>query len=173
MSDDTVPRSADAAPRRGGLVLVATPIGNLGDLAPRAVQALRDADAIACEDTRHTRKLLTAAGIEAKRLLAVHEHNELAAGPGIVALIDRGEQVALVTDAGMPAISDPGQRIVAAVVAAGLAVTCVPGPSAVVVALALRYAARRVPPEVLVEAWPAERRILERLVPSLQAERTP
>ena len=122
---------------RGELILVATPIGNLGDLSPRAVETLRAADAIACEDTRHTRKLLAAAGIEAKRLLAVHEHNELAAGPGIVALIERGERIALVTDAGMPAISDPGERIVAAVVAAGLAVTCVPGPSAVVVALAL------------------------------------
>ena len=159
MSDDTVPRSADAAPRRGGLVLVATPIGNLGDLAPRAVQALRDADAIACEDTRHTRKLLTAAGIEAKRLLAVHEHNELAAGPGIVALIDRGEQVALVTDAGMPAISDPGQRIVAAVVAAGLAVTCVPGPSAVVVALAL-------------SGLPTDRFVFEGFLPRGGPERT-
>jgi 16S rRNA (cytidine1402-2'-O)-methyltransferase len=122
---------------RAGLVLVATPIGNLGDLSPRGAAALRSADAIACEDTRHTRKLLAAAGIDAKRLLAVHEHNELAAGPGIVALIERGAQVALVTDAGMPAISDPGERIVAAVVAAGLPVTCVPGPSAVVVALAL------------------------------------
>lgn len=124
-------------PGRAGLVLVATPIGNLGDLAPRAAEALRTADAIACEDTRHTRKLLAAAGIEGKRLLAVHAHNELAAGPGIVALIERGQQVALVSDAGMPAISDPGEHIVAAVVAAGLAVTCVPGPSAVVVALAL------------------------------------
>ena len=126
-----------STPGRAGLVLVATPIGNLGDLAPRAAEALRTADAIACEDTRHTRRLLAAAGIEGTRLLAVHAHNELAAGPGIVGLIERGQQVALVTDAGMPAISDPGEQIVAAVVAAGLAVTCVPGPSAVVVALAL------------------------------------
>ena len=134
----TAPDEAEVAiPGRAGLVLVATPIGNLGDLAPRAAEALRTADAIACEDTRHTRKLLAAAGIEGKRLLAVHAHNELAAGPGIVALIERGQQVALVTDAGMPAISDPGEQVVAAVVAAGLAVTCIPGPSAVVVALAL------------------------------------
>ena len=134
----TAPDEAEASiPGRAGLVLVATPIGNLGDLAPRAAEALRTADAIACEDTRHTRKLLAAAGIEGKRLLAVHAHNELAAGPGIVALIERGQQVALVTDAGMPAISDPGEQVVAAVVAAGLAVTCIPGPSAVVVALAL------------------------------------
>ena len=142
-----------------GLVLVATPIGNLGDLSPRAADALRSADAIACEDTRHTRKLLAAAGIDAKRLLAVHEHNELAAGPGIVALIERGQQVALVTDAGMPAISDPGERIVAAVVAAGLPVTCVPGPSAFVVALA-------------ISGLPTERFVFEGFLPRSGADRT-
>ena len=128
---------ADAPDGRGSLVLVGTPIGNLGDLAPRAAEALRTADAIACEDTRHTRKLLTAAGIDGKRLLAVHEHNEAVAADGIVGLIARGETVALVTDAGMPGISDPGERVVAAVAAAGQPITCVPGPSAVVVALAL------------------------------------
>ena len=122
---------------RGELILVATPIGNLGDLSPRAVEVLRRADAIACEDTRHTRKLLSAAAIDGKRMLAVHEHNEHNAANGIVELLARGQCVALVTDAGMPAISDPGERVVAAVVAAGFPVTCVPGPSAALTALAI------------------------------------
>ena len=121
----------------GELILVATPIGNLGDLSARAVEVLRRADAIACEDTRHTRKLLSAAAIDGKRMLAVHEHNEHHAANGIVELLARGQCVALVTDAGMPAISDPGERVVAAVVAAGFAVTCVPGPSAALTALAI------------------------------------
>ena len=119
------------------LILVATPIGNLGDLSPRAVEVLRSADAIACEDTRHTRKLLSAASIDGKRLLAVHEHNEHNAADGIVELLRRGQTVALVTDAGMPAVSDPGERVVAAVVAAGFDVLCVPGPSAALTALAI------------------------------------
>lgn len=119
------------------LILVATPIGNLGDLSPRAIEALRSADAIACEDTRHTRKLLSAAAIDGKRLLAVHEHNERNAADGIVELLRRGQTVALVTDAGMPAVSDPGERVVAAVVAAGFDVLCVPGPSAALTALAI------------------------------------
>lgn len=122
---------------QGLLILVATPIGNLGDLSPRAVEVLRAADAIACEDTRHTRKLLSAASIDGKRLLAVHEHNEHNAAEGIVELLRRGQTVALVTDAGMPAVSDPGERVVAAVVAAGFDVMCVPGPSAALTALAI------------------------------------
>lgn len=122
---------------QGSLILVATPIGNLGDLSPRAVEVLRDADAIACEDTRHTRKLLSAASIDGKRLLAVHEHNEHNAAEGIVELLRRGQTVALVTDAGMPAVSDPGELVVAAVVAAGFDVLCIPGPNAALTALAV------------------------------------
>jgi 16S rRNA (cytidine1402-2'-O)-methyltransferase len=121
----------------GRLVLVATPIGNLGDLSPRAADALRDADAIACEDTRHTRKLLSAQSILGKRLLAVHEHNEIDAARGLVALAEQGQCIALVSDAGMPAISDPGSVVVRAFIDAGLPVECVPGPSAFIVALAL------------------------------------
>ncbi len=121
----------------GRLVLVATPIGNLGDLSPRAADALRDADAIACEDTRHTRKLLSAQSILGKRLLAVHEHNEIDAARGLVALAEQGHCIALVSDAGMPAISDPGSIVVRAFIDAGLPVECVPGPSAFIVALAL------------------------------------
>ena len=123
--------------RVGELILVATPIGNLSDVSPRVVATLQDCDAIACEDTRHTRKLLSALNITGKRLLAVHEHNELAAADGLISLMQRGQRIALVTDAGTPGISDPGQRIVAAAAGAGFAVTCVPGASAVIVALAV------------------------------------
>lgn len=126
-----------SAPRTGALVLVATPIGNLGDLSPRAAAALAEADVIGCEDTRRTRQLLSAMGITGQSLLSVHEHNEQQRAIEIVERIRGGQRVALVTDAGMPAISDPGQRVVAAVAAAGLGVEAVPGPSAVVTALAL------------------------------------
>jgi 16S rRNA (cytidine1402-2'-O)-methyltransferase len=117
------------------LVVVGTPLGNLGDLSPRAVEALAGADVITCEDTRRTRALLTAAGVTGKRLVAVHEHNEAQRAEEIATLVRDGARVALVTDAGMPAISDPGQRVVAAVAAEGLRVDVVPGPSAVVTAL--------------------------------------
>ena len=119
----------------GALVLVGTPIGNLGDLSPRAVEALATADTIACEDTRRTRALLSHLGLPAgRRLLAVHDHNEAAQVEGVLARLDNGEQVVVVTDAGMPGISDPGERLVAAA-AAGHAVEVVPGPSAFVAAL--------------------------------------
>ncbi|MGI9021889.1 MAG: 16S rRNA (cytidine(1402)-2'-O)-methyltransferase, partial [Acidimicrobiales bacterium] len=118
------------------LVLVATPIGNLGDLSPRSVQALTDADVIACEDTRRTRQLLAHAGIPAGgRLVTVNDHNETAQVGAVLARLDAGEQVVLVTDAGMPGISDPGERLVAAAAAAGYRVEVVPGPSAALAAL--------------------------------------
>jgi len=119
----------------GSLVLVGTPIGNLGDLSPRAVEALKAADAIACEDTRRTGRLLQHAGVESPRLLVVNDQNEVDAAEGLVRLLDAGHDVALVTDAGMPGISDPGERVVAAVLAAGHDVTVVPGPTAVSSAL--------------------------------------
>ena len=120
------------------LVVVGTPIGNLGDLSPRAVAALEGADVIACEDTRRTRALLSAAAVSmaTKRLLAVHEHNEAEQAAAIVALLGDGRRVALVTDAGMPAVSDPGRRVVHAAVTAGHRVEVVPGPSALVAAVA-------------------------------------
>jgi 16S rRNA (cytidine1402-2'-O)-methyltransferase len=122
----------------GRLVLVATPIGNLGDLPPRAVEALRDADVVACEDTRHSRKLLDHAGIQPRRLVAVHAHNEAESAARLVDEIRTGGlTVAFVTDAGTPGISDPGERLVAAALAAGVHVDLVPGPSAVVAALVL------------------------------------
>ena len=118
--------------------MVGTPLGNLGDLTPRARDALAGADVVACEDTRRTRALLSASGVPAagKRLLSVHDHNEADEADHVVRLIMAGHRVALVTDAGMPAISDPGERVVAAVAAAGLPIVVVPGPSAVVAALA-------------------------------------
>ena len=121
---------------QGRLVLVGTPIGNLGDISPRAVEALRAADVIACEDTRRTRALLSHLGLPAgHRLIAVHDHNEAGKVAGVLARLDRGELVAVATDAGMPGISDPGERLVAAVAAAGHIVETVPGPSAVLAAL--------------------------------------
>lgn len=125
----------DGSGAGGVLVLVATPIGNLGDLSPRAVDALQEADVIACEDTRKTGRLLAHAGITDKRLLAVHDHNEASQARSILTLLDRGRNVAVVTDAGTPGISDPGGRLVAAVASAGGEVTVVPGPSALVAAL--------------------------------------
>jgi len=122
----------------GVLVLVATPIGNLGDLSPRAVEVLRTADVIAAEDTRRTRGLLTHAGVSAgRRLRAVHGHNERARAAAIVEEVKAGKQVAYVTDAGMPGVSDPGERLVRACVDAGLRVEVVPGPSAALTALVL------------------------------------
>ncbi len=118
------------------LVLVATPIGNLGDLSPRARQALADADVIACEDTRRVRQLLSAVGLTGgDRLLAVHDHNEAAQVGTVLRILEAGRRVAVVTDAGMPAVSDPGERLVKAATAAGHRVEVVPGPSAAMAAL--------------------------------------
>ena len=119
----------------GSLVLVATPIGNLGDLSPRAVVELGRADAIACEDTRRTGRLLAHAGVSAPKLLTVNDHTEVGAVGDILARLDRGERVAVVTDAGMPGISDPGERLVAAAAEAGHTIEVVPGPSAAVTGL--------------------------------------
>ena len=117
------------------LVLVGTPIGNLGDLAPRAVEALGRADAICCEDTRRTGRLLEHAGVARPALIVVNDHTEARAIGGVLQRLERGEHVAVVTDAGMPGISDPGERLVRAAVEAGYPVEVVPGPSAAVTAL--------------------------------------
>jgi 16S rRNA (cytidine1402-2'-O)-methyltransferase len=121
--------------RVGVLVLVATPIGNLGDLAPRSVAELGRADAIACEDTRRTGRLLAHAGVDRPKLLVVNDHTEESAVVDVVRRLGRGERVAVVTDAGMPGISDPGERLVAAAAAGGFRVEVVPGPSAAVTGL--------------------------------------
>ncbi|MCY4548310.1 MAG: 16S rRNA (cytidine(1402)-2'-O)-methyltransferase [Defluviicoccus sp.] len=125
-----------ARPIPPGLHLVSTPIGNLRDITLRALDTLRGADLIACEDTRVTRKLLTAYGIQG-RLAAYHDHNAARAGPALIARLEAGEAVALVSDAGTPLISDPGFRLVGEAVARGIPVTALPGPSAPLAALVL------------------------------------
>ncbi|HKP25176.1 MAG TPA: 16S rRNA (cytidine(1402)-2'-O)-methyltransferase [Dongiaceae bacterium] len=129
-------REPGAGSGQGSLVLIATPIGNLGDITARALEGLKSADLIACEDSRVTVKLLQHAGIE-KPLLPYHDHNAETMRPKLLARIAAGERVALVSDAGTPLISDPGYKLVQAAVAAGLAVTMLPGPSAPIMALAL------------------------------------
>jgi 16S rRNA (cytidine1402-2'-O)-methyltransferase len=119
---------------KGKLVVCATPIGNLGDASPRLARALAEADVVACEDTRHTRKLLAHLGVRA-RLVSYYEANEPERAAGLVERIEAGERVALVSDAGMPAISDPGHDLIGACLARGLEVEVVPGPSAVLAAL--------------------------------------
>ena len=112
------------------LYVVATPIGNLDDITLRAVSTLRDADVIACEDTRHTQNLLNHLEITGKRLIACHAHNEAASSQGIVGLLQQGLSVAYCSDAGTPGVSDPGSRLVRAVREAGFDVVPIPGASA-------------------------------------------
>ena len=118
------------------LAVCATPIGNLEDVTLRLLAELRGAGVILCEDTRHTRRLLERHEISGARLLSYHEHNEAKRTAELVPRLVAGERVALVTDAGMPTISDPGTRLVAAARAAGVPVTVLPGPSAIETALA-------------------------------------
>ena len=121
------------------MYLVATPIGNLADISLRALHVLQLADTIACEDTRHTQALLRAYGIEktGAHLLALHQHNESEASQLVVERLRQGQRVAYVSDAGTPAISDPGARLVAAVQAVNLTVMPIPGPSSVTAALSV------------------------------------
>jgi len=118
-----------------GLAVCATPIGNLDDVTLRVLEELRQADVVLCEDTRHTRVLLDRHGIAAKRLLSYHEHNEAKRTAEVLPRLETGERVALVSDAGMPGISDPGARLVAAALDRGVPVTVLPGPTAVETAL--------------------------------------
>ncbi|HET9836994.1 MAG TPA: 16S rRNA (cytidine(1402)-2'-O)-methyltransferase [Candidatus Angelobacter sp.] len=119
----------------GTLYVVATPIGNLEDMTYRAVRVLREADLIACEDTRHTAKLLAHYGIE-KPTVSYHEHNEAARAEELVDKLEQGLSVAQVSDAGMPGISDPGYRVIRLAIERGIRVVPVPGASAVIAALA-------------------------------------
>ena len=112
------------------LAVCATPIGNLEDVTLRVLRELAEADVVLCEDTRHTRKLLERHGIRA-RLLSYHQHNEAKRTAELLPRLEAGERFALVSDSGLPAISDPGARLVAASLEAGLEVTVLPGPSAV------------------------------------------
>src|SRR5215813_5763180 len=119
---------------RGCLYLVATPIGNLEDITLRALRILREADQIACEDTRHTQKLLDHYDIQ-KPLVSYHEHNELTRAPELIVALEQGAKIALVSDAGMPLVSDPGHRLVSLCVRHRIPVVPVPGPSALLAAL--------------------------------------
>jgi len=118
------------------LYVVGTPLGNLEDISARALRVLGEVDLIAAEDTRHTLHLLTHFGITGKKLESCFTHNEKAKTQGILKALQAGKSVALVTDAGMPGVSDPGGEVVRAVLEAGFPVTPIPGPSAVVTALA-------------------------------------
>jgi 16S rRNA (cytidine1402-2'-O)-methyltransferase len=119
-----------------GLTLVATPIGHLGDLSPRAIAALRAADLVLCEDSRVSAPMLARHGIAAP-LVPLHEHNEEREVPRLLARLSEGARIALISDAGTPLVSDPGYRLTRAAIAAGLPVSAVPGPSAPVMALTL------------------------------------
>lgn len=119
-----------------GLYLVATPIGNASDLSFRALEILRNADVVACEDTRLTGRLLARYGVR-NRLIPYHEHNAAQARPAILDRLRGGETVALVSDAGTPLVSDPGHKLVGEAIASGLNVTAVPGASAILTALQL------------------------------------
>ncbi|WP_370323699.1 16S rRNA (cytidine(1402)-2'-O)-methyltransferase [Euzebya sp.] len=128
--------NADIAPGGGQLVLVATPIGNLDDLSPRAARTLGSADLVACEDTRRTGRLLAHLGVDVP-LTAVHDHNEQRRAAEICDRVAAGQVVVLVSDAGTPGISDPGYAVVRAAVARDLPVTAIPGPAAFVHALVI------------------------------------
>ncbi len=142
----------------GRLVVVATPIGNLGDLSPRAATALRDADLVLAEDTRRTGRLLQHIGAETPQL-SVHEHNEDARIAEVVARIGGGEVIALVSDAGTPAVSDPGYRLVRGCIESGVDVEHVPGASAVLYAL-------------VVAGLPTDRFVFEGFLPRKGRART-
>lgn len=155
----------------GELVLVATPIGNLGDLSPRAIEVLARADAICCEDTRHSGQLLSRAGVSPRRLISLHAHNEAARLGEVLGLLRDGKTVAVVTDAGLPAVSDPGGRLVDAAHEAGARLSVVPGPSAAPAALALSgFTAGRWCFEGFLPIKPSERR--ERLA-AISASQVP
>jgi 16S rRNA (cytidine1402-2'-O)-methyltransferase len=145
---------------RGTLLVVATPIGNLGDLSPRASEVLASADLLLAEDTRHTRQLLAACGIERApgTVESLHEHNERARVPELLARLESGTRIALVSDAGSPLVSDPGAALVGAAAAAGIEVAAIPGPCAAIAALS-------------VAALPAARFAFEGFLPAKSAAR--
>ncbi len=156
-----------AGPRPGVLFLVATPIGNLGDLGGRARDLLRDADLLLAEDTRHTAHLLHASGVTrpAGAIESLHEHNERERVPRVIERLKAGASVALVSDAGTPTVSDPGAPLVRAAIEAGIEVVAVPGPCAIIAALSIsglptdRFTFEGFPPA----RASARRRALERL----------
>jgi 16S rRNA (cytidine1402-2'-O)-methyltransferase len=120
---------------QGSVSFVAGPIGNLGDITSRAVECLKSADLIACEDTRHSRRLLDHHGVETRELISLHDRNEAARAPELVKRAQSGARIACISDAGMPAVSDPGYRLIRACIAADVEIDVLPGPSAVLTAL--------------------------------------
>ena len=142
----------------GKLILVGTPIGNLEDTSPRSLRTLEEADVVACEDSRRTRKLLTHFGTKVTELVVYSETNERRKAEELVARIERGQTVALVSDAGMPGLSDPGYRLVRECVDRNLEVSVVPGPTAVVSALA-------------ISGLPSARFVFEGFLPRKQGDR--
>ena len=141
------------------LWLVATPIGNLGDLSPRAVEVLAAVELVCCEDTRRTGKLLQHAGIRANRLAVCNEHTEFELASRVIDVLSSGADVAVVSDAGSPGISDPGERLVAAAIDAGHTVSAVPGPTAATMA-------------VTISGLPSGRHVMEGFLPRKGRERT-
>ena len=141
------------------LWLVATPIGNLGDLSPRAVEILAAVELVCCEDTRRTGKLLQHAGIRANRLAVCNEHTEFNLTGQVLDVLSSGANVAVVSDAGSPGISDPGERLVAAAIEAGHTVSAVPGPTAATMA-------------VTISGLPSGRHVMEGFLPRKGRERT-
>jgi 16S rRNA (cytidine1402-2'-O)-methyltransferase len=133
----TTMTTSDPTSAQGTLTLVSTPIGNLGDITLRALDVLRNADVVLAEDTRHSGKLLAHHGVRAKVLLSYHDHNKERVTPGIVERLRSGQNVALVSDAGTPGLSDPGFYLVRASLEAGLRVTTTPGANAVLPALVM------------------------------------
>ena len=151
--------SVTGSDRGGVVVLAATPIGQVGDAPPRLADELQRADVVAAEDTRRLRRLLRELGVRAAgEIVSYHEHNEHTRTADLIARLDTGARIVLVTDAGMPSVSDPGYRLVRAAVDAGHHVTAVPGPSAVLTALA-------------VSALPVDRFCFEGFLPRRSAER--
>lgn len=142
----------------GTLVVVSTPIGNLGDLSARAGEALAAVDVVACEDTRRTGRLLHHLGLAGRRMMRLDAHREATAAADVIEVLAGGGRVALVSDAGTPAVSDPGQRLVDRVVGAGYEVRAVPGPSAVLAAL-------------VVSGLPLDRFVFEGFLPRRGPER--
>lgn len=157
-----VDNSSEGALPLGQLVVVATPLGNLGDISRRALELLASADVVYCEDTRHSSTLFSAHDIPVnRRLRALHQHNEASQCQEIVGRVSAGEVVVLISDAGTPGISDPGSRVVAAVAAAGLVVTTAPGPAAVIAALTISgLATERFAMEGFVPRKAGERQLL-------------
>ncbi len=156
-AQDDLRHESAQEPRAGALYVVATPIGNLNDLSPRARAILAGVDAIAAEDTRTSGVLLKHFGIEA-RLVALHEHNEDRVSPELVARLKRGECLALISDAGTPLVSDPGFALVRAARAAGVPIYAVPGPCAAIAALS-------------VSGLPSDRFVFEGFLPPKRAAR--